>query len=61
MVLNTAFNNISVISWRKLDYPEKTTDLPQVTDKPLSCNVVSNTPWHGQDSNKYQFNQNKTY
>jgi hypothetical protein len=30
MLFNTTFNNISVISWRKL---EKTTDLPQVTDK----------------------------
>jgi hypothetical protein len=28
--------------WRKPDYPEKTTDLPQVTDK-LSHNVVSST------------------
>jgi hypothetical protein len=39
MVFNATFNNISVISWlsdywrRKLDYLEKTTDLPQVTDK----------------------------
>jgi len=32
--LNTTFNNISVISWRSgLEYSEKTTDLPQVTDK----------------------------
>jgi hypothetical protein len=30
MPLNATFNNISVISWR---YLEKTTDLPQVTDK----------------------------
>jgi len=38
MVLNTTFNNISVISWRSVllvEYPEKTTDLPQNTD-PLS-------------------------
>jgi hypothetical protein len=27
------FNNISVISWRKPEDPEKTTDLSQVTDK----------------------------
>ena len=27
--------------WRKPDFPEKTTDLPQVTDK---LNVVLNTP-----------------
>jgi hypothetical protein len=43
LVLNATFNNISVISWqsvslvvetrRKYMYPEKTTDLPQVTDK----------------------------
>jgi len=39
MVLNATFNNISVISWRsvlwrrKLEYPGKTTDLSQVTDK----------------------------
>ena len=35
MVLNTTVNNISVILWRSvlLVYPEKNTDLPQVTDK----------------------------
>ena len=39
MVFNATFNNISVISWlsallvRKPEYPEKTTDLYQVTDK----------------------------
>ena len=39
MTFNTTFNNISVISggqfywWRKLEYPKKTTDLSQVTDK----------------------------
>jgi len=39
MVFNATFNNISTISggqfywWRKPQYPEKTTDLPQVTDK----------------------------
>jgi hypothetical protein len=27
--------------WRKQEYPEKTTDLPQVTNKTLSDNVVS--------------------
>ena len=30
--------------WRKPQYPEKTTDLPQVTDKLLSYNVISSTP-----------------
>ena len=39
MVFNATFNNISVISWwsiywwRKLKFPEKTTDLLQVTDR----------------------------
>ena len=39
MVFNVTFNTITVISWRsvllveKLEYPEKTTDLSQVTDK----------------------------
>jgi hypothetical protein len=33
MVINTTFNNISVISWWKPEYTEKTTDLSQVTDK----------------------------
>jgi hypothetical protein len=37
MVFNATFYNISLISWRywwrKPEYPEKTTDLPQVTDK----------------------------
>ena len=30
-----------------LEYPEKTTDMPQVTDKLLSRNIVSSTPLHG--------------
>jgi len=38
MVFNVSFNIISVLSWwsffwRKPEYTEKTTDLPQVTDK----------------------------
>ena len=36
MVFNTTFNNISVISGRSVllvEYPEKATDLSQVTDK----------------------------
>jgi hypothetical protein len=39
MLFNATFNNISVIPWRQLywwrkpEYPEKTTDLTQVTDK----------------------------
>jgi hypothetical protein len=35
MVFNVTFNNISAILWRRKPvYPEKTTDLSQVTDKP---------------------------
>jgi len=33
MMFNTTFNNSSVISWRSVLLVEKTTDLPQVTDK----------------------------
>ena len=39
MVSNATFNNIPVISWgqfywwRKLEYPKKSTDLSQVTNK----------------------------
>ena len=40
MVFNVTFNNSSAIYrgcqlcwWRKSEYPEKNTDLPQVTDK----------------------------
>jgi hypothetical protein len=36
--------------WRKLEYPEKTTDLPKVTDK-QSNNVVSSAPRHQRDWN----------
>ena len=50
MVINATFNNISVISWwgqfywwRKSEYPEKITDLPQATEQTLSHNVVSST------------------
>ena len=45
MVLNATFNNSSVISWwRKPEYPEKTTDLPQVTDK-LKIVEVTYSPY----------------
>ena len=37
--------------WRKPWYPEKITDLPQVTDKLLSHNVVSSIPCHERVSN----------
>jgi hypothetical protein len=40
-------NNISAISWRSvlLEYPEKTTNLPQGTD-----NAISNTPRYDWDT-----------
>ena len=36
--------------WRKLEYPEKTTDMPQVTDKLLSYNIALSTPRYERDS-----------
>ena len=47
MVFNTTYNNISVIIWRSLLLVEesavtgKPNELPQVTDKTLSHDVVS--------------------
>ena len=37
--------------WRKPEYPEKITDLPQITYQTLSHNAVSSTPSHERDSN----------
>ena len=38
--------------WRKPEYPEKTTDLSQVTDKTLLHNVIpTNAACHEWDSN----------
>jgi hypothetical protein len=51
------FNNISAISWRsvllveELEFLEKTADLPQVTDKISSQNVLSSKPRNEGDSN----------
>jgi hypothetical protein len=52
-VINATFNNISVISWwgqfywwRKSEYPEKITDLPQATGQTLSHNVVDDSSDH---------------
>ena len=47
MVLNTTFNNISVISWRLVLLVEETTDC----HKALSHIVVSSIPHHALDSN----------
>ena len=50
MVFNATFNNISDISWRSVvlveetEYPEKTTDLPQVTDNFFHIMLISSTP-----------------
>ena len=57
MVFNATFNNISVILWwsvllvEETEFPEKTTDLPQVTDKLnfTQCNVTS-TPHNERDT-----------
>ena len=52
LCFNVTFNTISVISWRsvywwrKPEYPEKTSDLPQVTDNSYHINAVSSTPRH---------------
>ena len=43
IVVNATFNNISVILWwRKPEYPEKTTDLSQVTKK--QCYIEYTSP-----------------
>ena len=50
MVLNTTFNNISVISWwsvllvEEIGVSRETNDLSEVNDKLLSHNVVSSRP-----------------
>jgi hypothetical protein len=54
MVFNATFNNISVISWRKPEDPEKTTVLWQVTDK-LYHIMLYRAPHHEQGSNSCNF------
>jgi hypothetical protein len=41
MIFNTTFTNILIISWRSTlqEYWDKTTDIPQVTDKPYHIMV----------------------
>ena len=46
MVFNATFNYISIISWRSIllvEYPEKTTDLSEVTGFELAMLVVIGT------------------
>jgi len=52
MVFNATFNNISAITWRSVllveetRVPEKTTDLPEVTDKlDHKCCIEYTSPW----------------
>ena len=49
MVFNATFNNISAIFLRSVLLVEKTTVLPQFTNK-LSNNVASSTPHREHDS-----------
>jgi hypothetical protein len=44
---------VSFIGGGNPEYQEKTTDLPQVTDKLLSHNIVSSTPHHEQQDSNY--------
>jgi hypothetical protein len=47
MVFNATFNNISAMSWQS-EHPEKTTDLPHVTDQHYtSCCIKYTSPWAG--------------
>ena len=50
MVFSATFNNISVVSWRKPEYPEKTTDLSQVWQTLLHNNNTNLTKKWGMNS-----------
>jgi hypothetical protein len=52
IVINTTFNNISVISWQSVLLPEETRENHQPAasySQTLSHNVVSSIPRHEQD------------
>jgi hypothetical protein len=47
MVFNATFNSTyggQFYLWRKSEYPEKTTDLPQVADKLYQCCIEYTSP-----------------
>ena len=52
MVFNATFNNISVITWQSVFFVEKTTNLPQATDK-LITSVVRGTDCIGSCKSNY--------
>ena len=43
------YRGSQIYLWRKLEHPEKTTDLPQVTDKLffITCCIEYTSPWAG--------------
>jgi hypothetical protein len=57
MMFSATFNNILIISWLSVslmeeeEYPEKTTDLPQVTDKLYQRTIGPAPPKAGPELN----------